>query len=77
LPLAGREISLPSEIRLPVTGGTDVWERSQIAMFGLHCTLSEFEQISTDDQAWAVATWRTRQKLKSIEALEAHRKRGK
>ena len=77
MPLAGRTITLPSDIVLPVKGGTDIWEKSQVAMFGLGRTLAEFEQMCNDDQAWAVATWRTRQKLRSIEALEAHRKRGK
>ena len=60
-----------------MTGGTDIWEKSQVALFGLHRTLDEFEQMGEDDQAWAIATWRTRQQLRAIEALERYRKRSK
>jgi hypothetical protein len=66
-------VNLPSDLSLPVTGGTDIWEKSQIA-FKLGMTLTQFGQLSGDDQAWAVATWRTQQKLRAIEALESKRK---
>jgi hypothetical protein len=36
--------------------------------------LSEFETMDHDDQAWAIAVWRTKAKIRAIEALEQHRK---
>jgi hypothetical protein len=70
-PLADRAVNLPADLRLPVDGGSDIWERSQVA-WELGRTLSEFEGLDQEDQEWALAVWRTKRKLGAIEALESY-----
>ena len=43
--------------------------------FELRRTLSEFEELDHEDQAWAIATWRTKNKLKLIESVVGHERR--
>ena len=61
---------------MPVEGGTDLWERAVVA-FELRRTLSEFEELDHEDQAWAIATWRTKNKLRNIESVVGHERRNK
>ena len=36
--------------------------------------MSEFDDLSQEDQNWALATWRTTQKLENIKVIEQARK---
>lgn len=53
-------------------GGSFLWEKSQVA-WALGRTLSEFEQLSDNDQSWAIAVWRTKAKISAAEAIERHK----
>lgn len=52
-----------------------MWEHAEVMMFGLHRTLGEWNAMTEEDQNWAIATWRTKNKLRSIESVVAHERR--
>lgn len=68
-----QELNLPTDLRSPIEGGTRTWEEANIA-FDLGESLPEFQERSQDQQDWLRATWRTRQRIKIIEALESWQK---
>ena len=73
-PLADQEVSLPSKLRVSgLSGGTALWERAHVA-WELNRTMSEFDDLSLEDQNYALATWRTMQKLENIKVIEQARK---
>ena len=50
-----------------------MWERAHVA-WELNRTMSEFDDLSLEDQNYALATWRTMQKLENIKVIEQARK---
>lgn len=61
---------VPPKLRVSgLEGGTLLWERAQV-MWHLQKTVSEFDGLSQEDQNWAFATWRTKQKVANIKLID-------
>ena len=74
-PLADQNIALPGKLRIGgLTGGTSLWERAQV-VWEHKIRMSEFDAWDQDDQDYALATWRTKQKLENIKIIHAEGKR--
>lgn len=74
LPLVEKDIELPEKLRVRgLTGGTPLWERAQIA-WHYRARMSELDSWDSEDQDYALATWRTQQKVANIKVLDQARR---